>query len=103
MALPEFDGRPADTGFDELMQIARKDNPGLFAQESAARTNKKKPPGVDLESKSALRFKSMFSFLTFESYMSWLGIVQTKGGYPEPKLIRRTTLFGTLIRIDTSV
>lgn len=103
MALPEFDGRPVDTGFDELMQIARKDNPGLFARESAARTNKKKPPGVDLESKSAVRFKSIFSFLTFERYMSWLGIVQTKGGYPEPQLIRRTALFGKLIRIDTSV
>ncbi len=103
MVLPEFDGRPVDTGFDELMQIARKDNPGLFSDRPAIRPNKKKPRRTDLESKSALRFKSMFSFLTFERYMSWLGIVQTKGGYPEPQLIRKTALFGKLIRVDTSV
>lgn len=99
-ALPDSGERPIDTGIDEIMRIVKQDNPGLFRPKASKGQGRPKPAPIDLDSPAARKFKSYYGAMTFEHHMSWLGIVETKGSYLEPKLVRKTVLFDKLLRLD---
>lgn len=100
MILPDYRARPVGGVIDDVIRLARNENPDLWDQADFQRSKQNEPAPLDLDSGSAKFVGVVYTIRTFFSYFVWLGMVEPRiRQYPDPPLLRKTGLFDRLIEI----
>jgi hypothetical protein len=99
MILPERALRPFDSGIDELIEIALRESPEIFA--AASPRKREKPAPNNFDSPMAKRYKQAYKMRTVTLAMAFLGVIElTNENYLDPVLVRKSDLFEKLLRIE---
>jgi len=100
MILPEGRTGPGRSVVEDVLRIARGNAPGIWEEGDFPPAGGEAPAAFDPESKDVKFFRVFYSLRTFFSYFIWLGTVEARlRDFPEPPLVRKTTLFDRLFEI----